>query len=283
MNIQWFPGHMAKTRKQIAEDLKLVDIIYELTDARVPESGRNPEIDTLAQNKPRILILNKCDMADEVANNKWVEYYNSKGIKTVLVSAISGFGINKLNIFTSQMLEEKAKAKAQKGIVGDGIRAMIVGIPNVGKSSLINKLSGRAGTKTGDRPGVTKGKQWITLKNGTMLLDTPGILWPKFEDVFVGQKLAFTGAIKDEIIDIEELALHFIGFMKSNYSENLKERYKLTDLDKESVDIMFDIGKKRGCVISGGDIDYTRTSKLIMDDFRSCNLGKITLEFPEEK
>ena len=142
MNIQWFPGHMAKTRKQIAEDLKLVDIIYELTDARVPESGRNPEIDTLAQNKPRILILNKCDMADEVANNKWVEYYNSKGIKTVLVSAISGFGINKLNIFTSQMLEEKAKAKAQKGIVGDGIRAMIVGIPNVGKSSLINKLSG---------------------------------------------------------------------------------------------------------------------------------------------
>ena len=283
MNIQWFPGHMAKTRKQIAEDLKLVDIIYELTDARVPESGRNPEIDSLAQSKPRILILNKCDMADDVANNKWVEYYNNKGIKTVLVSAINGLGINKLNSITSQMLEEKAKAKAQKGIVGDGIRAMIVGIPNVGKSSLINKLSGRAGTKTGDRPGVTKGKQWITLKNGTMLLDTPGILWPKFEDAFVGQKLAFTGAIKDEIIDIEELALNFIDYMKSNYPENLKERYKLTDLDKETVDIMFDIGKKRGCVISGGDIDYTRASKLIMDDFRSCNLGKITLEFPEER
>lgn len=283
MNIQWFPGHMAKTRKQIAEDLKLVDIIYELTDARVPESGRNPEIDNLAQNKPRILILNKCDMADEVANNRWVEYYNNKGIKTVLVSAISGLGINKLNSITTQLLEEKTKAKAQKGIVGDGIKAMIVGIPNVGKSSLINKLSGRAGTKTGDRPGVTKGKQWITLKSGTMLLDTPGILWPKFEDSFVGQKLAFTGAIKDEIIDIEELALYFIEFMKKNYPENLKGRYKLTELDKEPIDIMFDIGKKRGCVISGGDIDYTRTSKLIMDDFRSCNLGKITLELPEDK
>ena len=159
---------------------------------------------------------------------------------------------------------------------------MIVGIPNVGKSSLINKLSGRAGTKTGDRPGVTKGKQWITLKGGTMLLDTPGILWPKFEDDAIGKKLAFTGAIKDEIIDIEELALHFIEFMKENYPQNLMDRYKIDDLDKELVDIMFDIGKKRGCVISGGDIDYTRTSKLIMEDFRSCNLGKITLEFPGE-
>ena len=282
MNIQWFPGHMAKTRKQISEDLKLVDIIYELTDSRVPESGRNPEIDAIAQNKPRILILNKCDMADETANNKWLEYYKSKGIKAVLVSAISGYGINKLNTLTAEILAEKIKAKAEKGIVGDGVKAMIVGIPNVGKSSLINKLSGRAGAKTGDRPGVTKGKQWITLKGGTMLLDTPGILWPKFEDTFIGQKLAFTGAIKDEIIDIEELALHFIDFMRNNYPENLKERYKISDLEKEPVDIMFDIGKKRGCVISGGDIDYTRAAKLIMDDFRSCNLGKITLEFPEE-
>ncbi len=282
MNIQWFPGHMAKTRKQISEDLKLVDIIYELTDARVPESGRNPEIDVIAQNKPRILILNKCDMADENANNKWIEYYKNKGITAVLVCATSGFGINKLNALTTEILSEKIKAKAAKGIVGDSIKAMIVGIPNVGKSSLINKLSGRAGTKTGDRPGVTKGKQWITLKNGTMLLDTPGILWPKFEDAVIGQKLAFTGAIKDEIIDIEELALYFIEFMKANYPENLKERYKIIDLEKESVDIMFDIGKKRGCVISGGDIDYTRASKLIMDDFRSCNLGKITLELPEE-
>lgn len=282
MNIQWFPGHMAKTRKQIADDLKLVDIIYELTDARVPESGRNPEIDALAQSKPRILILNKCDMADESANAKWLEYYKSKGITAVLVSAINGTGINKLNALTKEILEEKVKAKAEKGIVGESIRAMIVGIPNVGKSSLINKLSGRAGTKTGDRPGVTKGKQWITLKSGTMLLDTPGILWPKFDDEVIGQKLAFSGAIKDEIIDIEELALYFIEFMKNTYPENLKERYKITDLDKENVDIMFDIGKKRGCVISGGDIDYTRAAKLIMDDFRSCNLGKLTLEFPEE-
>ncbi len=282
MNIQWFPGHMAKTRKQIADDLKLVDIIYELTDARVPESGRNPEIDALAQNKPRILILNKCDMADEEANEKWIRYYKEKGITAVLVSAINGTGINKLNALTKEILEEKVKAKAEKGIVGESIRAMIVGIPNVGKSSLINKLSGRAGTKTGDRPGVTKGKQWITLKSGTMLLDTPGILWPKFDDEVIGQKLAFSGAIKDEIIDIEELALYFIEFMKNNYPENLKARYKITDLDKENVDIMFDIGKKRGCVISGGDIDYTRASKLIMDDFRSCNLGRLTLEFPEE-
>ena len=282
MNIQWFPGHMAKTRKQIADDLKLVDIIYELTDARVPESGRNPEIDAIAQNKPRILILNKCDMADDSANVKWIEYYKSKGITAVLVSAINGTGINKLNALTKEMLDEKVKAKAEKGIVGESIRAMIVGIPNVGKSSLINKLSGRAGTKTGDRPGVTKGKQWITLKSGTMLLDTPGILWPKFDDEVIGQKLAFSGAIKDEIIDIEELALYFIEFMKNKYPENLKERYKITDLDKENVDIMFDIGKKRGCVISGGDIDYTRAAKLIMDDFRSCNLGKLTLEFPEE-
>lgn len=282
MNIQWFPGHMAKTRKQISEDLKLVDIIYELTDARVPESGRNPEIDAIAQNKPRILLLNKCDMADEDANKKWIEHYRNKGINAVLVSAISGYGINKLNSITAELLQEKMKAKAAKGIVGDSIKVMIVGIPNVGKSSLINKLSGRAGTKTGDRPGVTKGKQWITLKNGTMLLDTPGILWPKFEDEKIGQKLAYAGAIKDEIIDIEELAFYFVEFMVKNYPDKLTERYKITDFEKETADIMFEIGKKRGCVISGGDIDYTRTAKLILDDFRSCSLGKITLEFPEE-
>ena len=282
MNIQWFPGHMTKTRKQITEDLKQVDIVYELVDARLPLSSRNPEIDKILNQKPRIVVMNKADLADSKANGLWLDYFKSQGIKAVLVSCPKNMGLETLANEAKSVLKEKLEARKAKGITGGGIRVMIVGIPNVGKSTLINKLCGRASTKTGDRPGVTKSKQWISAKNGFQLLDTPGILWPKFEDESVGLKLAFSGAIRDEIMDVEELAVHLIGFLAQKYPETLEARYGLTDFDKMSYEILEDLGRKRGCVISGGEVDTVRASNILLDEFRASKLGNITLEFPGE-
>ena len=282
MNIQWFPGHMTKTRKHITEDLKLVDVVYELVDARLPLSSRNPEIDKILNQKPRIVILNKSDLADSNASQFWLDYFKEQGIKAVLVSCPKNIGLDVLEKETKNMLSEKLEAKKARGITGGGIKVMIVGIPNVGKSTLINKLSGRASTKTGDRPGVTKSKQWISAKNGFQLLDTPGILWPKFEDESVGLKLAFSGAIKDEIMDVEELAVHLVEFLLNKYPSALTDRYGLSDFDKHPYDVLEDLGRKRGCVISGGGVDTVRASNILLDEFRASKLGNISLEFPGE-
>ena len=280
MAIQWFPGHMAKTRKQISEDLKLVDIVYELVDARIPMSSRNPEIDKIAADKPRIVILNKADMADDDINNQWVEYFKKQGIECIKLSCKSGEGIEKIQPVTKRILAEKTQKRQSRGIVDSSIKAMIVGIPNVGKSTFINKLSGRAGAKTGDRPGVTTGKQWITVKGDFKLLDTPGILWPKFEDENVGFRLAFTGAIKDEIMDVEELACRLLDVLKESYAENIMQRYNVDAEAYDSYDLLEEIGRKRGCVMSGGSINTERCANMILDEFRSTKIGKISLEKP---
>lgn len=282
MEIQWFPGHMAKTRRLIGESLKLVDVVIELVDARLPQSSRNPEIDSIIGTKPRIMVLNKCDIADEDVNQKWLDFYKSKGISAFLADCRSGKGFSALGPAVDEVLKEKFERDRKKGIQKHSVKMMIVGIPNVGKSSFINRVAAGRSAKTGDRPGVTTSKQWIRIAGKYDLLDTPGMLWPKFDDPEVGRRIAFTGGIKDEIMDIEELAFYLIGFMKENYPDRLIERYKLTEADlmQEDWDIVMTIGKKRGCIISGGEIDTYRASSLILDEFRSAKLGRISLETP---
>lgn len=282
MNIQWFPGHMKKTERQIEEDVKLVDIVYELLDARIPLSSKNPDIDRLSGNKPKIMLLNKSDLADADLTLKWIEYYKSENIEVIPVCAQTGDGIKQLKQITQSMLRDKIAKQKEKGIVGRGVKALIVGVPNVGKSSFINKISGRSSTKTGDRPGVTKGKQWITVSSELQLLDTPGILWPKFEDEKIAFNLAFTGAIKDEIMDVEELGVVLCGFLRENYPDSLNNRYKLNELNEDNYELLQQIGKKRGCIISGGEIDTRKASILLLDEFRAGKLGRITLEMPSE-
>ncbi|MDO5311755.1 MAG: ribosome biogenesis GTPase YlqF [Clostridia bacterium] len=283
MELQWFPGHMAKTRRLISENLKLVDVVIELLDARLPLSSRNPEIDSIVGNRPRILVLNKCDMADVDVNEKWLEYFRSEGLTAFLADCRSGKGFSALGPAVDEVLRAKFERDRQRGISRSAVKMMIVGIPNVGKSSFINRLSSRSAAKTGDRPGITTAKQWIRISGKYELLDTPGILWPKFESPEVGRKIAFTGGIKDEIMDIEELAFYLIGFLKENYPNNLMDRYKLTDneIQAEPWDIVLNIGKKRGCIVSGGEVDTNRTSALILDEFRSAKLGRISLEMPQ--
>ena len=283
MNIQWFPGHMKKTERQIEEDIKLVDIVYELLDARIPLSSKNPDIDRMSGNKPKIMLLNKSDLADPVLTEKWINYYKSENVEVIPVCAQTGDGIKKLSQITQTMLADKIAKQKEKGIVGKGIKALIVGVPNVGKSSFINKISGRSSTKTGDRPGVTKGKQWITVNSSLQLLDTPGILWPKFEDEKIAYNLAFTGAIKDEIIDVEELGVLLCGFLRDNYPTALITRYKLDSLSEDNYELLMAIGRKRGCVISGGEIDTRKASILLLDEYRGGKLGRITLETPLER
>ena len=283
MNVQWFPGHMTKTRRQIAEDLKLVDIVYELVDARLPMSSRNPEIDMLLGDKPRIVIINKADLADPDINEKWLEYFKAQDIPAVLVSSSDGKGINGISPLVNSILKDKLAKRAERGITGELTKVMIVGIPNVGKSTLINKLAGRAGAKTGDRPGVTKGKQWITVKNKFMLLDTPGILWPKFDDEEAARRLAFSGAIKDEILDVEELAVYLIAYLRQAYPDKLCERYKITLDEKEDYEILEDIGRKRGCAVRGGEVDTYRAANMLLDEFRAAKIGNISLEVPQEE
>lgn len=288
--INWFPGHMAKTRKQIAEDLKLVDIVVEILDARIPISSQNPDIKQITQNKKKIIVLNKYDLADEKENQKWIEYFNKKGHKAILVDALSGKGINETIRLIQKEMEEDLKKIADKGRIGRKIRVMIVGIPNVGKSSFINRIAKKTSAEVGNKPGVTKQKQWIRINDKIELLDTPGVLWPKFENEEVGMHLAITGTIKDDILELTEIAYTLTKFLLENYRENLIQRYSLDEKQIEEIlnqdqpeneniyEIMQLIGKKRGAVASGGRIDDDKTSKIILDDFRSGKLGKITIE-----
>lgn len=283
MTLQWFPGHMAKTRRLIKENLKLVDVVVELVDARLPLSSRNPEIDHVVGNKPRVLVLNKSDIADSESNKKWLNYFESKGIATVLADSLSGKGVKFLDKAIERVLADKISREAQKGIQRHAVKMMVVGIPNVGKSSFINRLSGRAAAKTGDRPGITTAKQWIRISGKYELLDTPGILWPKFEDQEAAKRIAYTGGIKDEIMNVEELCCNLLEFLRDEYTDCLKTRYKLTNDISEVLgyELLEAIGRKRGCVVSGGEIDTFRAANLILDDFRAARIGKITLENPE--
>lgn len=280
MNIQWFPGHMAKTRRMLIENLKLVDVVIELLDSRLPLSTQNPEINSIIGQKPRVVALNKCDIADSKANEQWVNYFRKQGIAAVPVDSISGKGLEQLLNETSKILAEKLEFRRQKGITNPIIKMMVVGIPNVGKSSFINKIVGRPSAKTGNRPGVTVTKQWVRLHGKYELLDTPGILWPKFDDPEVGKRIAYTGGIKDEILDVEELSCYLLDFLRDNYPQNLCERYKLDNCNLPGYELLELIGKKRGLIISGGEVDTFRTANMILDEFRSTKLGNISLEKP---
>ncbi|MBQ7097233.1 MAG: ribosome biogenesis GTPase YlqF [Clostridia bacterium] len=283
MVVQWFPGHMAKTRRLITDSLKLVDVVVELVDARLPLSSRNPEIDRIVGNKPRVLILNKSDIADSVANEKWMRFFEKKGICVIAADSLSGKGLKNLDDAIERVLADKFAREKEKGMMRRATKMLVVGIPNVGKSSFINRLSGRAAAKVGDRPGVTTAKQWIRTTGKYELLDTPGILWPKFEDPEVGKRIAFTGGIKDEIMDVEELAFYLIGFLRENYADMLFSRFKIDREEAESIDdfeLLELIGKKRGCIVSGGNVDTLRAANLILDEFRAAKIGRITLELP---
>ncbi len=283
MNIQWYPGHMTKAKRMMQENLKIIDLIIEIVDARLPLSSRNPEIDDLVGTKPRLMLLNKADIADSKLNEAWEKYFEKKGISAYAVSSTSGKNFNFVFEKCKVLLADKIQREKEKGIVNRPIKIMICGVPNVGKSSFINKLSGRKSAITGDRPGVTKGKQWIRLKNGFELLDTPGILWPKFDDEAVGLKLAYTGAIKDEIIDTEELACNLLEYLKENYPQALEARYKMTDFnDLKGYELLEYLGKKRGFVVSGGEINTERAAGTLLDEFRAARLGNITLEKPSD-
>ena len=285
VDIQWFPGHMAKTRRLMKENLPLVDVVVEITDARVPFSSRNPEMKSLVGSKPRVVILNKCDTADETITQEWIEHYRSKGINAIATDCRSGRGLNKLAPVVREVLKAELEKRARKGMEGKPIRMMIVGIPNVGKSSFINRIAGGKRAKVEDRPGVTRGKQWVTLDKGIDMLDMPGVLWPKFEDKTVGEHLAFTGAVKDDILDIETLAARLADVLNHEAHKQLCERYKLTDeetFEIEPFDLLELIGAKRGMKISGGEIDTERAAAMILDEFRGGKIGRITLERPNE-
>ena len=290
MNINWFPGHMAKTRKQITEDLKLIDVVVEILDARIPKSSQNPEIKQIMQNKKKIIILNKCDLSDENENKKWMEYFITKGNRAVLVDSNTGKGIDEVIKQIQIIMEDEITKLADKGRIGRKIRVMIVGIPNVGKSSFINRICKKNTAEVGNKPGVTKQKQWIRINDKIELMDTPGVLWPKFESEEVALNLSYTGTIKDDILEITEIAYCLTKYLLENYKSNLVERYDLgeelinnilqqeQDENQNIYEIMQLIGKRRGAIISGGNIDDEKTAKIIIEDFRSGKLGKITLE-----
>jgi len=282
MNINWYPGHMKKTRESIEKNLSLVDIVFELLDARIPYSSQNPIIDSILKNKPRITILNKCDLANQKANIQWQEFYQKKGIKAIIMDSSKGKGQNELINLAYEMMEEKRERLVKKGIINKPVRAMILGIPNAGKSTLINTLTGRKGTKTGNRPGVTTTNQWIKIRGKLELLDTPGILWPKFEEEKVGLHLAFTGAIKDEILDKETLALKLTELLMEIAPDLLFKRYNIDINNNTPLDYMDKIAGNRGCVIRGGEIDYSRVSDIILDEFRNGIIGNISLEYPNK-
>lgn len=281
-NLQWYPGHMAKTRRLIEENLKLIDVVVEILDARIPFSGRNPNFDDIIKTKPRLLVLNKADLADKSRTTQWIDYYAEKGLKVIPISCTTGMGINKVLAEAESVVHDKIAREKEKGR-NRTLKLMMVGIPNVGKSSLINRLVGRASTKTGDRPGVTRGKQWLRIKGGAELLDTPGILPPKFEDQSTALRLAYTGAIKDEIMNTELLAYSLCEYLRDNYHTQLCSRYKLDSVDSlEGHEILERIGKKRGFMISGGEIDMERAANMVLDELRGAKIGNITLETPED-
>lgn len=276
--INWFPGHMAKTRREIKENLKLVDVVIEIRDGRIVSSSANPEIDEITKGKPRLILLNKADLSEEKYNKEWIKKLSNNETKIIQVNSLTGAGIKDIKPALEALMKEKHDRLKAKGLINIKTKAMVVGIPNVGKSSFINKMAKNNIAKTGDRPGVTKSKQWIRTNIGVELLDTPGILWPKFEDPMVGLHLAFTGAIKDEIMDIEELAYKLLERLKDEYGDRLMARYKLDSIPEDTAELMDAIGRKRGMVISGGHIDYNRLSVMLLDEFRGGKMGKITLE-----
>ena len=277
-NINWYPGHMKKTRELIAENLKMVDIVIEVIDARIPVSSRNPIIDELVKTKKRIIILNKSDLSDGKANAQWSDYFKKQGSMVLAMNCMSGGGVNQLYKILNRLQDEKNEGQIRK----KPLRMMIVGVPNVGKSSLINRMTGKKSAKTGDRPGITKGKQWLGLENGMQLLDTPGILWPKFEDPEAGLNLAFCGSIKDEILDVATLALELIKVLQRDYPQLLKDRYKLDEIEEDALTNMENIALKRGFILAGRRIDYERCAQTVLDEFRSGKIGNITLEQTSE-
>ncbi|NMA49263.1 MAG: ribosome biogenesis GTPase YlqF [Tissierellia bacterium] len=281
MNINWYPGHMKKTRESIQSNLVLIDIVFELLDARIPYSSRNPVIDELVASKPRIVILNKEDLADRKASKLWQEYFIDQGLDSVLVNSQSGKGLDTLISTTKEIMDKKRINNKKKGIINQPIRAMILGIPNVGKSTIINSLVKKKSAKTGNRPGITKTTQWIKSKGDILLLDTPGILWPKFEDKQVGINLAFTGAIKDEILDTETLALKLIQKLLSINPKLIQERYKIQVLNKTPLEVMEEIAFKRGALLKRGEPDYEKTSRIILEEFRKGIIGRLSLEYPQ--
>lgn len=279
--IQWFPGHMTKTRRKIQASLKLVDAVAEIIDARIPVSSRNPELHKIIENKPRIILMNKCDMADPSQTARWVSYYQKEGVLAIPVDCKSGRGLNQFIPKVRELLKDRIIQWEQKGMVNRTIRVMIVGIPNVGKSSFINRMAKQNRAKVEDRPGVTRGNQWFTIGKAFDLLDTPGVLWPKFDDPNVGEKLAFTGAVKDQVVDTEQLASRLLEVLRDEYSAMLAARYKLEKYDLrplQGYELLELIGRKRGMLASGGEIDTERASIMVLDEFRSAKLGKITLE-----
>ena len=283
LNIQWFPGHMTKAQRMIEEHMKQVDAVCEILDARIPMASRNPDIDRLAGDKPRIVVLNRTDLADPKATARWRAAFQRQGMTVLETDSRSGKGVNGFSGAVRTALHDKIEAYAAKGQVGRAMRVMVLGIPNVGKSTFINKVARRKAAAAGDRPGVTRGKQWITVDQGLLLLDTPGILWPKFEDPEVGMRLAYTGAVKEDVIDTETLACHFIALLAKYYPQTLSERYKLeAPEDADGYELLQLAGKKRGYLVSGGEVNTERMAKALMDDYRSGKLGKLTLESPED-
>lgn len=282
MNIQWYPGHMTKTRRQIEADLKLVDAVCEIVDARIPISSRNPDIDAICGNKPRIIVLNRMDLADPEATRRWIAYFRSKGMAALATDCKTKRGISSFYPAVCSVLQDKIQRNAAKGM-NKPLRIMIVGIPNVGKSTLINQISGRKGAKAENRPGVTRGKQWVSVDNGLLLLDTPGILWPKFEDPNVGMMLAYTGAVKENVIDTEELAAFLISLLWRHYPDMVRQRYKI-DMPKDTPGYMLleEAGRRRGFLLARGEINTERMAKVLLDEYRSGKLGLFTLEEPEE-
>ena len=281
MNFQWYPGHMTKAKRQMQEDIKLIDLVIELVDARIPISSRNPDIDELGKNKARLILLNKSDLAEEKQNDAWVEYFKNKGFSVVKVNSRKGGGIKSIQGVIQEACKEKMERDRKRGILNRPVRAMVVGIPNVGKSTFINSFAGKACAKTGNKPGVTKGKQWIRLNKNVELLDTPGILWPKFEDQTVGLRLAFIGSIKDELINVEELAAELVQFMKQKYAGVLAEKYTIEEVEDPYKCLQF-IAESRHCLLKGNELDTVKASVLLIDDFRNGRLGRLTLEFPED-
>lgn len=278
-NIQWYPGHMTKTRRRIEECLKLVDGVVEIIDARIPMSSRNPDIDEITAGKPRIVLLNKADIADGASTSKWIDYFAKKGARAIACDCKTGKGLNHFADEVRRLLADKIEVWKSKGMGGRSIKLMVVGIPNVGKSSFINRMAKGGKAKVADRPGVTRGNQWFTIGGGIELLDTPGVLWPKFDDQEVGRKLAFTGAVKDAVVDIESLCLDLLKYMSLYYPERLCERYKLDSVEGlEPLELMELIAKKRGMIMRGGDYDYERVSVMLLDEYRGGKLGRITLE-----
>lgn len=282
--IQWFPGHMTKTKRQIQSSLKLVDAVAEIIDARIPVSSRNPDLAKLVQNKPRVILLNKCDMANQTATKMWIDYFKKQNLVAIPVDCKSGRGLDKFAPAVNTVMSHKIARLKEKGMVNPTIRIMIVGIPNVGKSSFINKMVKKNRAKVEDRPGVTRGNQWYTIAKNLEMLDTPGVLWPKFDDKTVGEHLAFTGAVKDQILDIELLAVRLLDFIKKLKPADFITRFKLENEDFENIDsyeLLKMIGKKRGMLVSGGEIDTERAAIMLLDEFRSAKLGRITVEMPQ--